>query len=120
MTLHVNPQFIDYPVARWAINATKNEVDVDWQSRAPLCYYARSRPETKGGMESATGGGRRARWGGLAMDWRRGKGLSRLLVMSREIFDVVVGASEMRSMENGVGGGWRVLWLDKRGAQESE
>jgi hypothetical protein len=54
------------------------------------------------------------------MDWRRGKGLSRLLVMSREIFDVVVGASEMRSMENGVGGGWRVLWLDKRGAQESE
>lgn len=39
---------------------------------------------------------------------------------SREMFDVVVGASEMRSMENGVGGGWRVLWLDKRGVQESE
>ncbi|OKO99879.1 hypothetical protein PENSUB_8096 [Penicillium subrubescens] len=72
--LHVNPQFIDYPRARWAINATKNEVDVDWKSRAPLCYYAWSRPEAKGGMESATGGWAESAMGRFGDGLEKGKG----------------------------------------------
>ena len=48
MIMRVIYQFINSQEARWATNATKHEVKVDWMSRAPLGYYARSRPEAKG------------------------------------------------------------------------
>jgi hypothetical protein len=69
MTMRVISQFIDFPVARWVNNATKNEVEGGLDGTGSTLLLCQVAPEAKGGMESATGG-----WAESAMG-RSGDGL---------------------------------------------
>lgn len=126
MITRVIYQFINSHEARWATNAMKHEVKVDWKSRAPLCSYARVAPGSEGrseGWEARPGGGEDARRAGLGISWGRRTSLSRPLTMSREMFGVVVGAFGDAIDGNGDGGVAGTLWdlaPSKRGVQESE